>query len=241
MVSLALFVLILADAAFVVHFYAWSGGRNNATSTIIARAIAKRLGMGKIPQIDLTYPWASFFVREADAYRDLDTPSSSADELTQLLGARSQDLVEVKRQRFVGRVGWWAPTVHKTEHRLRIRRMSDGSTPDDEALVRAAYANTFFGKRDPERDRLATGDIVVHRVLWSGYLHNAAILLLLALFILSLAWAPRLWGEGRRRRLLARDLCPRCLYDLSGTVASAGAKACPECGRTWILPTCTPP
>lgn len=233
LVSLLLLILIAADVVWVFRAYTWSGARNSATTSLIPYWISKHVFGIKVPDFDFAYPWTSTFVKEGDAYRDLDTTRSSADELTKLLAGRAQDVVEVKRTRFVGRRGWWAPTAALTEHRLRITRMSDGSGQDGDLAVREAYAESWFGKKDPERERLKTGDVLKRRILWSGYVHNAAILIAAALFAISLGWLPRLYGAGRRRRLLARSICPSCGYDLSGTAVVEDAKTCPECGRKW--------
>ncbi len=60
--------------------------------------------------------------------------------------------------------------------------------------------------------------------IWSGYLHNAAALTALTLFLLSLRWIP-----GTVRRWRVRDgCCPSCRYSLAGLPPHA--RACPECG-----------
>lgn len=230
------FLLLAADVAAALHFYTWSGAKNNITTTTIPWYVTKYLLKTKVPDVEFVYPWSGYFVLDNGVYRDLDTMRQSADELTKLLASRPADVIEIKRSRFVGRRGTWAPTAEVHEHRLKITRMSDGARMDADPAARAAYATATFGKRDPELDRLVRADILEYRRIWSGYAHDAAMLLVLALFVVSLGWVPRLWGARRRERLLLRGICPKCAYDLSGTVPINGSKSCPECGTTWPLP-----
>ncbi len=235
LVSLVLFLAVSADVLFVFRAYTWSGTPNNATTTAIPWHISRHLLGLKVPDIEFSYPWSSYFVREGDAYRDLDSIRTSADELTKLLASRPGDVIEIRRTRFLGRRGWWAPTRTLREHRLKITRMSDGASLDKDLAARSAYGGTMFGKRDPELSRLLLRDIEDQRPIWSGYIHNLATLLALILLAISMGWVPRMWGAGRRRRLLERSICPACAYDLSATKDLAGVKTCPECGTRWVL------
>lgn len=235
LVSLVLFLAVAADVIVVFRAYTWTGTQSNATTTAIPWHISKHVLGLKVPDIEFSYPWSSYFVREGGVYRDLDSVRTSADELTKLLASRPGDVIEIRRTRFIGRRGWWAPTRTVREHRLKITRMSDGAPLGKDLAARSAYGETMFGKRDPEVPRLLLGDIEDHRLIWSGYVHNSATLLALFLLVISMGWMPRMWGAGRRRRLLERSICPACAYDLSATMDLAGIKTCPECGKRWVL------
>lgn len=82
--------------------------------------------------------------------------------------------------------------------------------------------------RGPAEERLAT-----------GYIHNAATIALMAVWLWSLGWVVNMYHGARRRRraeILAQGCCPQCRYLLAGL---GNAATCPECGHTLNRAQCT--
>ncbi len=64
---------------------------------------------------------------------------------------------------------------------------------------------------------------------WSGLAWDALVALLFLAFLWLVGWQVMVVREGRRRKLLEHERCPRCLYDIRNLPEAR----CPECGETW--------
>lgn len=122
-------------------------------------------------------------------------------------------------------------------YRFRIQVLPDSNTGRHSwTITELAQARQLFISEIRDRGYvldasiLSFGDISVTRALWSGYLHNAATVVCLVLFIASLAWVPRHLVMSRRRKRLSSELCPRCEYTLAGL----REPICPECGERFL-------
>ncbi len=124
--------------------------------------------------------------------------------------------------------GFWAATTEIRDTSLRFYPHGAAFTPDEQAHIRTAIANSLNEKgEDPLFvATLRAGGGEFEQVIWTGYLHNAAALCLGSVFLLSLGGIPRRIITERRADARARGLCPQCRYDLRGET-DAG---CPECG-----------
>ena len=128
----------------------------------------------------------------------------------------------------VGRSGLWAILHEWREFGVRAQYGS-AFTPDQLAAARRSFVHELLRDGFLSRDDAAVlevGDIDIHRRLPLGYFHDAAALLVLALFLASLAWIPREWRTARRWRALSSGRCPNCGYSLMGLQR----EICPECG-----------
>jgi hypothetical protein len=126
--------------------------------------------------------------------------------------------------------GLWAVTSTRAAYVVRT------SYGHELAPAQVAEARAMFARWLAERGHipsmyapgLASADTqIVHR-RWAGYIHNAASLLALAAFTLTLRWIPAARAAARRATLTRRGRCPFCGYSVSGL----RTPRCPECGRT---------
>lgn len=129
--------------------------------------------------------------------------------------------------------GLWAPTTRHFDSRLKaLVYRGPPLTPGERQWLRDFLAARFFSHpvdyaarcakflRQPENSDCQTP-------ILSGYIHNSVSITLLALFLWSLGWIPRLVDDRRRAALRDAGLCPFCRYDMTGL----GSAPCPECGR----------
>ena len=123
--------------------------------------------------------------------------------------------------------GFWAITRVRHGGKIDVNQ----ALPQDQLTsMRREFVRTIVSSVCPmptqESAQLQIQDISKDRVMWMGYAHNAAALLMAA-------WLPfacvgfwrtlRALGPNRRRKM---GLCVGCGYDLSGVKGK-----CPECGR----------
>ncbi len=135
----------------------------------------------------------------------------------------------------IHRFGWWAPTSESVERKffLHEREWTFGyrmSTPHDQyaEVLRAQLADA---PRAPlpgswmDAGLLANGISTKQRVVWWGYLVNAATVVGLGL----MGWGGvGLGGAIVVMRRAKAGQCTKCRYDLSGL--RADVTVCPECG-----------
>jgi hypothetical protein len=147
--------------------------------------------------------------------------------------ARSHSMYDgVRLWEYIHRTGWWAPTRESAEHSLLLseRQWSGGyliRVPFEE-YAQAFRAQLADAPRQPAPGSIldellrANGQTTRTRVLWSGYLINAATIAGLGL----IGWGA--WGVpgGIRARRVRAGKCAKCTYDLRGL----GEARCPECG-----------
>lgn len=193
-----------------------------ATSLLLGRAL---------PQGDP--PMGDFIaVREPTGFRRLHPEEDSWDETTRLLAQRPQDMVLFSAMYHEGSFGVWAPTRHSRA--IRLDSTVGSGIPKAEAdALRARFLDEFgFPARFSAASRatlVAGGTAAESGVVWSGYAHDAAALMALALLILSLGWVSLgPWSRSSRRaRAMARARCPRCGY----SIRALPEPRCPECGE----------
>jgi hypothetical protein len=136
-------------------------------------------------------------------------------------------------------VGFLAPVIETTNHSMRITPRGRPLTPAETTMVRSMYSAflktqwSWAGPRNQEHaNLLALGDGISRRIRWGGLLHDVLAAPIVGLWVWSLlllAGPNASWRRAERRRsLIARGLCPRCRYELSGLPGSA---VCPECSE----------
>ncbi|UCD75448.1 MAG: hypothetical protein JSV91_00730, partial [Phycisphaerales bacterium] len=124
-----------------------------------------------------------------------------------------------------GRSGFWAITRRFDAGSIRIMTVREGSLPRDDQVLRQAFIE-HLQERGVDLmglDLAPTGRAVKRTILWSGYLHDAITLMLVALVALTgkMSFSARRW-----KRRLAVGLCPHCKYPLP----ERPHPRCPECG-----------
>lgn len=157
---------------------------------------------------------------------------------------RPKDVMDVSVYDFGARAeGFWAATRLRHRVDLKVQEMvieGESSFPMKGNADWKLQLGEFLASKgtDPAiiQSLLASGKYErIERVLWFGYLHNAASLLALVLLIRSLAWIPEMpakMATSRRDERLARGVCPSCEYSIAGLVEPK----CPECGCVWEVP-----
>jgi hypothetical protein len=124
--------------------------------------------------------------------------------------------------------GLWAVTGHRGAYVIKTSYGHE-LTPEQVAEGRAVFARWLAaGGYIPagEADALARGDVQRSGHRFAGYAHNAASLLALVGFVMTVRWVFDVRRAGRRRRLIERGRCPRCGYSVAGLKEGR----CPECG-----------
>gem|GEM_PF-1716356 len=233
-ITAATAALLLLDAAVITRLPESAAGR------VIAGLVQRRIRSLDQLANHFSAPWLHpnaastpglFVARDENdpaALRLIDQDRDSWDELSRLLTSHPRRLAQLFVAHGADRAGFWALTRERATDVVVLSPMEPGAF-DDAAItqVRALLRDAGLpvapaGGQDESRTR----------ILWTGYLHNAAALLALAAFILSLGWLPRLPAACRARRArrrLARGRCPRCRYPLAGLESNQ----CPECGQQW--------
>lgn len=179
-----------------------------------------------------------YVLQDPGGLRVIDPESESWDELSAILSRGDTPVASVHYLPTTTRSGLWALTT-ETERRVpRIEPLVGGADRWNEEMRRRVLERFADHLRTSGRswqardaDIVARGGVTSHRPLWGGYLHNALSIALLAAFLASLAWVPRVpsWRRERRRlRAVSRGRCPWCGYSVVGLEEGV----CPECGRT---------
>lgn len=135
--------------------------------------------------------------------------------------------------------GSWAPTSRTLDPTFTYEPV-DGSapTPADIAQARALYADELRDRfKDPQLAAAVRTNTASTVPLVSGYIHNAATLLILFAFLTSAYLATLAVLHLRRRQHAATSgRCTTCLYDRRGLTPES---PCPECGaRATTCPVC---
>lgn len=130
--------------------------------------------------------------------------------------------------------GFWWPTSRRTICAIDVRPNRDLSDQDVRE-IRGVVCDDHRSIGGAVPEGVQQGDVDATRVLWRGVARNAADLLLLAAFVLSLGWLARLPHALRARLFITPvgHLCSSCRYDLSGLVDSPNPR-CPECGLEQV-------
>jgi hypothetical protein len=215
------------------------GPGDGGTSTV-GRWISGVFGSGSVGR---SMAATVFVVRNGDGV--LTTTSAEGESLGDVAGAIQSRPDDVLRFVFypqaIRRLGFWALTTEETESKLVVDTMlwagGAGNFSDSEFRRALDGVETVIGKSfdGAEADVGGMRWRLFHaRPIWTGYLHNALILVCVFLFCISMAWVPRApeWlAATRRQRALARGRCPSCGYQLGGLPDMV----CPECGKSWDL------
>jgi hypothetical protein len=131
--------------------------------------------------------------------------------------------------------GFWAITRIERLDRVVVSNVQNGqghATDADLAAARRLYVQHYVSAVSPlppaSLTALETHDLSEVSIAYTGYLHNAASLLLAAALPSSLYGLITYPARARRAARLVRGLCPRCGYDLAGNASNV----CPECGHS---------
>lgn len=164
----------------------------------------------------------------------LNPNAESWDEATRVLAERPSQTATMtlwSRSRLSGILGL-------TRERWGLRIEQDGGSGFSEEEwreARAAVIDFTYGRGTsgrPEFSRLVQQDYERNRVVWSGHVLNAIVLVVLAGLVRSLRWVPRAVATRRQRqreRSLLSGRCPGCGYSISGLPTGV----CPECGSAF--------
>jgi hypothetical protein len=139
--------------------------------------------------------------------------------------------------------GLWAITRSRREHRITLDDRSSRARvgPEEIAALRQRVVDELIAPATTlpleAVAQLRTGDYTEERTIWTGYVHDAAVIPMLSAlpFACFGAWrAARDFTPKRRRR---RGLCPACAYSRAGLAPDAPCPECgncPECGRAAL-------
>ena len=150
-----------------------------------------------------------------------ESQGSMGDEMERLVSASARCAL-VEYDTLAKHRGNWSPTA---------RTRAPAQWHFSEAVTQAeqeALRDTVLRHIEPGVDPELLAAMKTNRYstpIWSGYLHNAAALSALVLFLLSLGWVP----GAIRRRFFRAGFCPNCRYSLAGLPPQS--RVCPECGR----------
>jgi hypothetical protein len=172
-------------------------------------------------------------VREQIGLRIVNPDESSWDEASRLLSERPADVQQFTYFYGVREHGVWAVTG--VDEVAGLVCVGGGNfTEANHSFARFAIVEWLDARRELRHvhaSALAASDVESHAVRLTGYLHNIASVVAFVAFVCSLAWlpaAPAHWRDRRRRRDLARGLCPSCGYSVVGL----NRPVCPECGAS---------
>jgi len=176
-----------------------------------------------------------FIVNNPTSPRFVDADSGgSFDDWELPLASRATVILSVVQKDRATPLGWWSPVALRCESTTTISLLSTGDPlKEDTAKALAFYCDNIEdrdGKSQFTRDLRDNGRTAITRVLWKGVLNDAIVLIALGFLVVSLAGLPA-WKRRRDAAKLARGVCPRCGYALTGL--STGS-ACPECGAKEI-------
>lgn len=229
-VSLLLLVALAADVRVVLDQSRHRGAGGPGWIATVA-SLEPREWSGEAVTHDL------YIVRAkqlGDSPRSLDPESDSWWELGGLVESDQDRLMHVTFQAAQSRRGAWAATRERITASMEFEPYRDGAFSAAEMIEARLLAAARFGQTDggrwgPTAVRAAGGAVEWSRLLWLGYLHDAASLGATIGFVWSLGWVPRTVAAVRDRRgkqRLAAGRCPGCGYELRGLAAGV----CPECG-----------
>ncbi len=166
-------------------------------------------------------------------------------------GDRARGTISITYSRYATWTGIWAPTLLTVEHDLRVStpgRQARGA--EEEIGLRNAVVAYVEDKGVPGGSAIARAIARAPSrrsyALPSGYVHDAAALLILLGFLISLQWVTKVphWSRAcvnailaplraaRRAAAIARGICPSCRYNISGLPEPR----CPECGEYFARP-----
>jgi hypothetical protein len=229
--SLVLLVLLLADAAMLPSS-PWAGGVSKAGWFIQEHLRDRGLWRSQPPPPKMAP--TLFFVRGSGSGFEVLEPEreeGSYDRPTRELRDRPRDVLQMRYSPIQLRSGWWAVTRQLDRHEIKTA-FGENFTPEERAATRRQYversgALAWLSREDFET--LAVQDIDRTRPIVMGYVHNTVSAVGLVLFLVSLAWVPRIPGWARAwrgRARLAAGRCPGCGYAIAGLPGGV----CPECG-----------
>ncbi|MBX3358651.1 MAG: hypothetical protein KF745_09505 [Phycisphaeraceae bacterium] len=178
--------------------------------------------------------------------RLIDPESESMGEVSTIWEREPERVMTVSIEVGVGRTGFWGLTSEQRRVVVDVLPFVPEATTESElqsarrqgAARLPELARVWLDKSQWRRlaERAAAHDIDERRIVWSGWLFNAATIVALGLLVYSLGWVPQAWARllsvrGRRRESQGR--CPTCGYDLTGVEEAI----CPECGSTIVAKT----
>ncbi len=127
--------------------------------------------------------------------------------------------------------GLWALTRLHSVRLIQVFDGPDSITPEELPIARREFVRQEVAGRAPPAGwmtQLESADIVEDHILYTGYLHNTAALLMATwLPFASFGLFRFASGKVNRARRLRLGLCSACAYNLAGLPAGT---PCPECG-----------